>query len=360
MTTPDVFRDAEYIADVSGLSYGSVTDVPGGRSSSPDLQDGRIKKLQSAAKVALIDRLLRDLDILIYCQLSALYYMDCSIVLFAVRAIIQLIFFTPKAPPFDPTRNQPFVGAIFASNLFCMTFHYFFVHPDAGESTRGYLHGGILIDFIGQKAPVPVARLLSFDVLVMLLHLIMLGLIVERVQTTEATAAATTAAVSPSPSSSAQSPIAERDQDHDSEERGVLRNDSNRTNHTSGSSEASNHGLGLNDALGSRGLGSGSQSRLVLNEETERDELLADPSENGHASGSKNHHPVDSFASGEAVVMDLGLFDVIRDQWRYSPVAARRTSAYVPSDQTAAFLRQRFGLQVRPDGRLERIGMGGS
>lgn len=76
MTTPDVFRDAEYIADVSGLSYGSVADVAGRRSSSPDPQYGRIKKLQSAAKVAMIDRLLRDLDILIYCQLSALYYME--------------------------------------------------------------------------------------------------------------------------------------------------------------------------------------------------------------------------------------------------------------------------------------------
>ncbi|KAI9045586.1 DSC4 family protein [Aspergillus affinis] len=283
---------------------------------------------------------------------------SCSIVLFAVRSIIQLIFFTPKTPPFDPTRNQPFVGAIFTSNLFCMVFHYFFIHPDAGESTRGYLHGGLLIDFIGQKAPVPVARLLSFDVLVMLLHLIMLGLIVERVKTTEATAAANTTAASPSPSSTAQSPIAERDQDHDSEERGVLHNDSNRSNHTSSSSEADSHGLGLGDALGSRE--SGSQSRLNLDEEFERDELLADPLESGHTSGSKNHHPVDSFASGEAVVMDLGLFDVIRDQWRYSPVAARRTSAYVPSDQTAAFLRQRFGLQVRPDGRVERIAPGGS
>lgn len=75
MTTPDVFRDAEYIADVSGLSYASVADVPG-HTSSPDPHDGRIKKQQSAAKVALIDQLLRDLDILIYCQLSALYYME--------------------------------------------------------------------------------------------------------------------------------------------------------------------------------------------------------------------------------------------------------------------------------------------
>lgn len=280
-----------------------------------------------------------------------------------MRAIIQLIFFTPKAPPFDPTRNQPFVGAIFASNLFCMTFHYFFVHPDAEESTRGYLHGGLLIDFIGQKAPVPIARLLAFDVLVMLLDLIMLGLIVERVKTTEATAAANTSGTSSSlsSSSSTESPNAtpgdrDRDQDHDFEERGVLRNDRNGNNPSSRSSATSDYEIGRDDALGSQR--SRSRSPLSLNEQLERNELLAEPSENGNVSGSKNHHPLDMFSSGEAVVMDLGFFDVIRDQWRYSPVAARRTSAYVPSDQTAAFLRQRFGLQVRPDGRVERIAGG--
>ena len=72
MTTPDVYRDAEYIADVSGIPHGSVADLTGPQSG----DDGRFKKLQSAAKVAFIDRLLRDLDILIYCQLSALYYME--------------------------------------------------------------------------------------------------------------------------------------------------------------------------------------------------------------------------------------------------------------------------------------------
>jgi hypothetical protein len=76
MTTPDVFRDAEYIADVSGIPYGSIADSAEPQASSPAPQDGRVKKIQSAAKVAFIDRLLRDLDILIYCELSALYYME--------------------------------------------------------------------------------------------------------------------------------------------------------------------------------------------------------------------------------------------------------------------------------------------
>ncbi|KAE8415770.1 hypothetical protein BDV36DRAFT_218564 [Aspergillus pseudocaelatus] len=327
MTTPDVYRDAEYIADVSGIPYGSVADLTGPQSG----DDGRFKKLQSAAKVAFIDRLLRDLDILIYCQLSALYYMDCSIILFAIRAIVQLIFFTPKAPPFDPTRNQPFIGAIFASNVFCMIHHKFFDQPEAGEATRGYLHGGLLIDFIGQKAPVSVARLLMSDLLVLFLDLVMLGLIVERVKMTEVTAPVSTIpGVIETPS----------DQDHDSEERGVLRNNSAQPGDD----------IELNEMRPPD-----EHTDNSTDEQLERTELLADPSESGRVSGARNSHAMDAFASGEAVIMDLGIFNIIRDQWRHSPAAARRTSAYMPSDQTATFLRERFGLQVNSEGRLERV-----
>ncbi|KAE8382805.1 hypothetical protein BDV26DRAFT_277747 [Aspergillus bertholletiae] len=328
MTTPDVYRDAEYIADVSGIPYGSVADLPGPQSGG----DGRFKKLQSAAKVAFIDRLLRDLDILIYCQLSALYYMDCSIILFAIRAIVQLIFFTPKAPPFDPTRNQPFIGAIFASNVFCMIHHKFFNQLEAGEATRGYLHGGLLIDFIGQKAPVSVARLLLSDLLVLFLDLVMLGLIVERVKTTEVAAPVSTIpGVIETPS----------DQDHDFEERGILRSSSTRP---SGDDRELNE-IRLR----------GEHRDISTDEQLERTELLADPSESGRVSGARNDHAMDVFASGEAVIMNLGIFNIIRDQWRYSPATARRTSAYMPSDQTATFLRERFGLQVNSEGRLERV-----
>lgn len=71
MTDVDAFRDAEYIADVSGI----VLDDAEPSSSAPS-SNSRGRKLQSSAKIAFIDRLLRDLDILIYCQLSALYYME--------------------------------------------------------------------------------------------------------------------------------------------------------------------------------------------------------------------------------------------------------------------------------------------
>lgn len=77
MTDVDAFRDAEYIADVSGIALDDAE--PGSSapaSSSGSGTDSRVKKLQNAAKIACIDKLLRDLDILIYCELSALYYME--------------------------------------------------------------------------------------------------------------------------------------------------------------------------------------------------------------------------------------------------------------------------------------------
>ncbi|PYI13464.1 DUF1746-domain-containing protein [Aspergillus japonicus CBS 114.51] len=335
MTTPDVYRDAEYLADVSGLSPGLVAGSPSTSSTSGSngSYDERMKKIQSTAKVAFIDRLLRDLDILIYCELSALYYMDCSIILFALRAIVQLIFFTPKAPPFDPTRNQPFVGAIFLSNLFCMLCHTLFAAPEAGEETRGYIHGGLFIDFIGQKAPVPLIRLLSMDVLVLLLDLVMLGLVVERVKTAEAQHQ------QPSGTATSRSNILSAiinglGQDHDSEERGVLR--------------------GAGTAPTTDDQTQAFDSRRPTREERpedhdhdtlidERTELLADPAETGlhlgrSTTAAKDSHPLDQFASGQAVIMDVGLVDVVREQWRYTPATGRNSLRFANPQQAAAFM----------------------
>lgn len=79
MTEPDAaFRDAEYIADVSGISYGpdAAPSAQPPAASSGQQHNRRVRKAQTTAKVAFIDRLLRDLDVLIYCELSALYYME--------------------------------------------------------------------------------------------------------------------------------------------------------------------------------------------------------------------------------------------------------------------------------------------
>ncbi|KAL2000289.1 hypothetical protein VTN02DRAFT_3310 [Thermoascus thermophilus] len=348
MTTPDVFRDAEYIADVSDIPIPDDRDGhdvaltgPRADATTTTRDHERRRKVQSAAKTAFIDRLLRDLDIMIYCELSALYYLDCSLISFAIRAIVQLIFFTPKAPPFEPTRNQPFIGAIFGSNLFCMLLHVLLARPEAGEETRGYLHGGLFIDFIGQKGPVSKVRLVMLDMLVMVLHFIMLGLVLERVKTSGSTGAAT----------STPSDDGAVDQDHDAEERGVLRRDRRARSRRR---RAAGDDIELGDLTRHSRNPPASAS---ADESSEWTELLAEPSDGSQGPRSKDRHPLDSFMTGEAVIMDMDLVATIREQWRYDPSSRSRqsSSTYVPSNETATFLRERFGLEVAPDGRVVRV-----
>ncbi|CAI7677762.1 unnamed protein product [Penicillium pancosmium] len=337
MTDVDAFRDAEYIADVSGISLeGDDSGAPGPLPVSG--QKSRVKKLQSAAKVAFIDRLLRDLDILIYCQLSALYYMDCSLILFALRAIVELILFSPKAPPFDPTRNHPFVGAIIASNLFCMIFHALVINPQAGEETRGYLHGGLFIDFIGQT-PVPVLRLLSFDILIFLIDFIMLALIIERVKTAGPTNTPTTNTeqTTTNPDSNATQPTA---QDHDAEERGMMRG----TDDTETEEPESESNTPTPPPV----------TEIDDDVNDERTTLLAEPGESD-ATYTRDGHPLDTFSAGQAVIVDMGFWGTMRDQWSHSVTLERSSAGYVPSPEAATFLRQRFGLQVGTDGRFARV-----
>ncbi|KAJ5219986.1 hypothetical protein N7468_009190 [Penicillium chermesinum] len=302
----------EHIVDVLGISFNDASETPG------SAQDrSRVRKAQFAAKVAFIDKLLRDLDILVYCELSALYYMEYV------------------SSPFDPTRNQPFVGAILASNLFCMIFHAFFIRPEAGEATRGYLHGGLFIDFIGQK-PVPVFRLLTFDLLILLVDFLMLGLIIERVKTTATNlSTSTNSAPTQSSNSDTNTPNDETQQDHDAEERGVVRGPAE-----TGTVEPS-HEPSTSPPLAE--IDDGLQE--------ERTTLLAEP---GDSSASRGRHPLDSFASGRAIILEMGLFTTIRDQWLYT-TQSRRPSGYVPSPEAATLLRQRFGLQVGSDGRITRV-----
>lgn len=261
---------------------------------------------------------------------------SCSVVLFAIRAVVELIFFTPKASPFDPTRNHPFVAAIIASNLFCMIFHAFFIRPEAGEDTRGYLHGGLFIDFVGQQ-PAPVFRLLSFDILIFVVDFIMLALIVERVKTagpkdpaplntTQTTTDTSTGGGQPGPDQ----------QDHDAEERGVIRD-------TENSADSHTSTAGVSPA-----------ADIDEDVNNERTTLLADPGESSSGRTPRGGHPLDFVSTGQSVIMEMNFLDTIRDQWRYS-TTPRRPTGYVPSTETATFLRQRFGLQVGTDGRIVRV-----
>lgn len=210
-----------------------------------------------------------------------------------------------------------------------MLLHIIAIHPSAGEETRGYLHGGLFIDFVGQKAPVSRIRLVMFDALVMLVHLIMLGLVMERVridanrQTTQSEESSGTTATAATATEGANA-----EQDLDAEERGVMRDE--QSNEVSSAAESSRESS------------------------VERTALLAEPDEDGLGSVSRDSHPLDTFASGEALILDMGLFETIRDQWRYNTGNRPRT-AFAPSPETTTFLREHLGVSVGPDGRVVRL-----
>ncbi|EFW14335.1 hypothetical protein D8B26_008198 [Coccidioides posadasii str. Silveira] len=327
MTTPDALRDAEHIADISNFSHDNDDE----RQMSSQLLDAR-KDIRSKAKTVLLNRLLHDFDLLIYCQLSSLYYMDCSIFHFAIRAVIQFGYLTPK-PTFEPPENQPYIGAILTSNLLCMFLHCISAAPIAGEVSRGYLHGGLFIDFIGQKGPISKVRLIVMDILVMILQIIMMGIILEKenVKATSPRESSNSASGSHSPTSASRA-----SQDIDSEERGVRRS---RETEPPGADGIELQNLQPSDA----------QNNIhdERNEERdhERHRLLSDATPGAADHFDNSMHPRDEFLTGDSVIMELNIYKTFRDQWR------RNTRTSTPAESSGSstsisprvYFRRRFG-----------------
>jgi len=61
-------------------------------------------------------------------------------------------------------QHRPYIGAIFGPNIICMFLHIFTARSEAGEAMRGYLHGGVIIDLIGQKGPTSKLHLVILDI----------------------------------------------------------------------------------------------------------------------------------------------------------------------------------------------------
>lgn len=121
-----------------------------------------------------------------------------------------------------------------------MGLHLLFALPEASETMRGYLHGGVLIDFIGQKAPTSKLGLVLLDCLVLVLQCVMCAAWLEkdRIKKIEIMLKSVAAGGFPKGRTSTTAPvpatvaaidletgIATSNQDLDAEERGVLRDD---------------------------------------------------------------------------------------------------------------------------------------
>ncbi|KAK6336494.1 hypothetical protein TWF696_002044 [Orbilia brochopaga] len=143
----------------------------------------RARDKRTVKKAQWLDHLLRNLDIVTYCHFSYLYFLDVSFVRFLLRAIVQINLFAQRPPNFPtPQRSQKrsAVVSIFGSTLICFLFHVFSEAPSASEATGGYLHGGMIIDFVGQEGPISKFRLVFLDILILLLQLTMLAVKVSK------------------------------------------------------------------------------------------------------------------------------------------------------------------------------------
>ncbi|KAK1846813.1 DUF1746-domain-containing protein [Colletotrichum chrysophilum] len=197
--------------------------LPAGDSITRGAQRRRRRKYRKiniglARKFDLMTKLLRNLDALVYAELCTLYYMECSIFRFAVRVYGQHHWLTPKPHDYPLTMEAPRsqVISVFVPNLICILLHIFSALPTAGEAARGYLHGGVIVDFIGQKPPTSKLAFLALDLIILAVQCLMLAVHSEREKLRPL--------VQPFwPQVLGGQNTATSTQDHDAEERGVHR-----------------------------------------------------------------------------------------------------------------------------------------
>lgn len=92
------------------------------------------------------------------------------------------MYLTPKdeAFPFSMPPSCSQVALIICSNLICISLHMFGSVPTGYDHHRGYQHGGIVVDFIGQKPATHKSYYVVADLLILLIQCLMLSIHAER------------------------------------------------------------------------------------------------------------------------------------------------------------------------------------
>ena len=166
-----------------------------------------------------------------------------------------------------------------------MSLHILFRPPAAGEATRGYLLGGLLIDFVGQESPVSRWSLLFLDAMVLALQILVMAITLERRK------------LAIEYGDVVVEEVEEARQNHDSEERGMLRRDDI-----------------VQDEIELQEMWHTSSGRTGGDEDRERDELI-------HAEGGnepQHQHALDGFLTGQAIIVNVRVIDTIRSQWHFT------------------------------------------
>jgi hypothetical protein len=257
---------------------------------------------------------------------------SCSFFWFLVRTIIHVSLLTPLpdlALARQHDEHKPLLLIIVTFAINCLL-HVVCAAPSAGEDTRGYLHGGLMIDFIGQQGPTSKGRLAFLDLCLLVLQLVMVSVHAKRRELKKklaklagGTPAAepvtdgdTTTTTTTTTTETAATASPDREQDPDSEERGVLR----RT-----------------DTLSDIGA-----------DMDEEDALLPSAADSGHVDA------LELLSSGQGVIGDFTLIDtLIQEHRNYNEYRQTRTEAGASSSSLSPnTLRQLHTIRAR-------LGVGG-
>ncbi|KAG6157293.1 hypothetical protein E4U37_007519 [Claviceps purpurea] len=190
----DVFRTPVTTStpdEVAGRTGGDDDDDAASRVRAPSMSRRRRKKKSKkernpglVKKLSYVTHLLKSLDLLVFAELSGLYYMECSMFRFLLRAVGQYMYLTPKDEsfPFLMPAGRVHVLLVVVPNLICMLLHLFTSLPRGPDFHRGYQHGGLIIDFVGQQPATYRIYYLIADLAILVLQCLMLTVHTQREQ----------------------------------------------------------------------------------------------------------------------------------------------------------------------------------
>ncbi|KAK2592035.1 hypothetical protein QQS21_010268 [Conoideocrella luteorostrata] len=148
------------------------------KKSKKDRDPGLVKKL------SFVTHLLKTLDLLVFAELSGLYYMECSMFRFLLRAVGQYMYLTPKDEsfPFLMPAGRVHALLVVIPNFICILLHLFTSLSRGPDFHRGYQHGGLIIDFVGQRPATSRLYYLLADLAILVIQCLMLTVHTQREQ----------------------------------------------------------------------------------------------------------------------------------------------------------------------------------
>ena len=163
-----------------------------------------------------VEKFIQNLDFVTIAELSIIYYSDCLTGVFLFRSLLQVVALSPRpsgVPELVPAKAH--LSLILTSTVLSIFIHLARDSPQAGEVSRGYLLGGLLVDFIGELGPISKFKLILLDLLVGYLQLLAFTTNIKKAKIKDPSDSTTTTSTT---------------QDHDAEEAGLRRSAEGREN----------------------------------------------------------------------------------------------------------------------------------